>query len=76
MRPHLPFLPENRELSPDDELSELGLNSMQAIEVLFAVEDAYGVSISDDKLDDSTFRTAGSLWETVDAARKTAGDAS
>jgi acyl carrier protein len=72
LRPHLPFL-GNVHLRPDDQLRDLGLNSMQAIEVLFAVEDAYGISIPDDQLTDETFATAGSLWSIIVAIRKDAG---
>ena len=35
---------------------------MQAIELLFAVEDPFGVSLPDEKLTDAPFETAGSLW--------------
>jgi acyl carrier protein len=74
LRPHLPFLTEGRLLAAEDRLRDLGLNSMQAIEVLFAVEDAYGVAIPDDKLNDETFETAGSLWRIIEESRDLAGD--
>jgi acyl carrier protein len=74
LRPHLPFLTEDRLLKPEDRLRDLGLNSMQAIEMLFAVEDAYGASIPDDKLNDETFETAGNLWRIVEEFREKAGD--
>ncbi|QZL04203.1 acyl carrier protein (plasmid) [Streptomyces sp. BHT-5-2] len=74
LRPHLPYLPNDRELAPGDGLRELGLNSMQAIEVLFALEDAYGAAIPDDKLNDHTFETAGNLWEVVEQSREKAGE--
>jgi acyl carrier protein len=72
LRPHLPFLGD-AQLSSTDQLRDLGLNSMQAIEVLFAIEDAYGISIPDEQLNDETFATAGTLWAAVEAIR---GDAS
>lgn len=65
LRPFLRFLPPDREPGPDDRLHELGLDSMQAIELLFAVEDTFGVSLPDDKLTDATFETAGSLWAAI-----------
>lgn len=74
LRPHLPFLTDGRPLAAEDRLRDLGLNSMQAIEVLFAVEDAYGVAIPDDKLNDETFETAGSLWRIIEESRDLAGD--
>ena len=65
LRPFLRFLPEGRTPAPDDRLHDLGLDSMQAIELLFAVEDTFGVSLPDEKLTDATFETAGSLWQAI-----------
>jgi acyl carrier protein len=73
LRPHLPFLPADRQLSDSDALRDLGLNSMQAIEVLFTVEDAYGAVIPDDKLNDETFATVGTLWQAVEDAMQGQG---
>lgn len=62
----------DRPITPDSPLHELGLDSMQAIELLFAIEDMFGVTLSDEELHDATFATAGSLWNAV-AALLTAG---
>lgn len=67
LTPFLKFLGE-QEITPDSPLRELGLDSMQAIELLFAVEDAFGVTLPDDDMNDDTFATAGSLWTVVRAA--------
>ncbi|MFG3116250.1 acyl carrier protein [Streptomyces sp. NPDC048197] len=40
---------------------------MQAIELLFAVEDTFGISLPDEELNDTTFATAGSLWNVIAA---------
>lgn len=56
-------------LSAGSRLFDLGLDSMQAVELLFAIEDAYGVELPDDKLNDATFETLGSLWTVVDSLR-------
>jgi acyl carrier protein len=56
------------DLTPDAELRALGLDSMRAVELLFAVEDAYAVVIPDERLTDETFATVGSLWAVVEAA--------
>lgn len=50
------------EITPESRLRDLGLDSMQSIELLFAIEDGYGVTLPDDKLVDATFETAGGLW--------------
>ncbi|GGS27757.1 hypothetical protein GCM10010269_77950 [Streptomyces humidus] len=67
LTPFLKFLGE-QEITPDTSLRELGLDSMQAIELLFAIEDAFGVTLPDDDMNDDTFATAGSLWTVVRAA--------
>ncbi|MEW1762003.1 acyl carrier protein [Streptomyces cyaneofuscatus] len=66
LTPFLKFLGD-REIAPDAPLRELGLDSMQAIELLFAIEDAFGVTLPDDDLNDETFATARNLWAVVSA---------
>ncbi|MER7156076.1 acyl carrier protein [Streptomyces lydicus] len=66
-----PFLkhtgPDDLTLTPDTDLRALGVDSMQAIELLFAVEDTYGITLPDEELNDTTFATAGSLWRVIAA---------
>jgi acyl carrier protein len=64
LRPFLKYAGD-QELTADSRLRDLGLDSMQAIELLFAIEDEYGVTLPDDKLVDTTFETAGGLWAEV-----------
>ncbi|MFD7028357.1 acyl carrier protein [Streptomyces sp. NPDC059917] len=61
LKPFLPFLGD-QEITPDTQLRELGLDSMQAIELMFALEDTFGVELPDEALTEETFTTAGSLW--------------
>ena len=56
-------------ITAEASLNELGLDSMRAIELLFTIEDIYGVSMPDELLTDSTFATAGSLWNTIESLR-------
>ncbi|PZG02546.1 phosphopantetheine-binding protein [Micromonospora deserti] len=56
-------------ITPDASLTDLGLDSMRAIELLFAIEDTYGVSMPDELLTNHTFATAGSLWATIESLR-------
>ncbi|MFD0312746.1 acyl carrier protein [Streptomyces flavalbus] len=67
LAPFLKFLGD-REITPDASLRALGLDSMQAIELLFEIEDTYGVTLPDDDMNDATFATAASLWAVVSAA--------
>jgi acyl carrier protein len=64
-----PFLKfsDDKEITPESNLRELGLDSMQSIELLFAIEDTYGITLPDDELNDATFATAGSLWHAIAA---------
>jgi acyl carrier protein len=69
LRPFLKYAGD-KPISADSSLHELGLDSMRAIELLFAVEDRYGVAMPDEMLTDSTFATADSLWSTIAALRE------
>lgn len=71
LRPFLRFAGD-APIRPESRLRDLGLDSMQAIELMFALEDEFGVTLPDDKLTDATFETAGSLWGVVDGLRDTA----
>ncbi len=66
-----PFLPllRNQELTENVRLRDLGLDSMKSIDLLFGIEDAFKVSLSDEDLNDSTFATAGNLWKAISAAQ-------
>ncbi|MGW1591919.1 acyl carrier protein [Streptomyces sp. NPDC002386] len=69
LRPHLRYLAAEQELRAEDRLRDLGLNSMQAIDLVFDLEDNCGVTLPDDQLTDANFETAGSLWKAVETAR-------
>lgn len=78
LSPYLKFRGD-RPIGPDSDLRALGLDSMQAIELLFAIEDTYGISLPDEAMNDATFATAASLWNEIDAAlsaRQGPGDTS
>ncbi|MDH6113890.1 acyl carrier protein [Kitasatospora sp. MAP12-15] len=70
LTPFLKFA-AGRELSPESGLRELGLDSMQAIELLFAIEDTFAVSLPDEDMNDTTFATAGNLWNAILGALQT-----
>jgi acyl carrier protein len=69
LRPFLRYSGD-QEITHESRLRDLGLDSMRQIELLFAVEDAFEVTIPDEKLVDSTFETSGDLWAVVDSLRK------
>ncbi|WP_284746313.1 acyl carrier protein [Amycolatopsis sp. RTGN1] len=72
LTPFLKFL-NGRELGPDDSLRERGLDSMQSINVLFEIEDVFGVSLPDEDITDATFATPATLWTAVSAQLKLQG---
>ncbi|MFF9203837.1 acyl carrier protein [Streptomyces sp. NPDC014986] len=67
LTPFLPFL-HGETITEDTPLRTYGLDSMQAIELMFALEDSLGVSLPDEALVEETFATAGNLWRAVQGA--------
>ncbi|MEV4158068.1 phosphopantetheine-binding protein [Nocardia salmonicida] len=59
VRAEVPSLPVD--VSPDDHLAAYGLNSMKVVEVLFALEDAFGIAIDEDDVGEETFESVGSI---------------
>ncbi|MEV4878667.1 phosphopantetheine-binding protein [Streptomyces cyaneofuscatus] len=70
LTPFLKFL-NGQEIDPQAPLRGYGLDSMQAIELLFALEDTFEVTFPDDAMNDTTFATADALWQVVSAALDT-----
>ncbi|MBL1082474.1 acyl carrier protein [Streptomyces actinomycinicus] len=65
LRPYLPFLPPQEELTPGSDLKDLGLDSLGTVQLLGTLEEDYQVRFRDSALTMDTFRTAGVLWDTV-----------
>lgn len=65
LRPYLKYAGD-QEISGDASLRDLGLDSMRAIEVLFALENAFGIMIPDEQLTDATFETPSTLWSVIE----------
>lgn len=66
LRPTLPDLASGVALPPDASLLDLGLDSMNMISLLVALEDEYEVSIPENRLTLETFSTARTLSMIVD----------
>lgn len=73
LRPYLRYAGDE-DIAPDARLRDLGLDSMRAIELLFAIEDAYALEIPDEFLNEATFATARSLWSVVERLRAPSRD--
>ncbi|MER5296470.1 acyl carrier protein [Streptomyces pharetrae] len=70
LRSALPLLGD-QPLTADTPLRDYGLDSMQSVDLLFGIEDEFGISLPDEALNEHTFATAGSLWREISAALKT-----
>jgi len=64
LKPFLRFLGD-APLEAGSSLRKLGLDSMKAIDLLFAIEDEFNVMLPDEMMNDATFETAGTLWHAV-----------
>lgn len=69
LQEHLRLQATDAAVNPGALLVDLGLDSMEAIQLLIDVEDAYGVSFPDSLLTAETFSTAGTLWEVLTGLR-------
>jgi acyl carrier protein len=67
LRPHLKYLDAGAELSLDDDLKSLGLDSMAAVNLLFDLEDELGVILPDELLVERTFATGVALLEAIES---------
>ncbi|GAA0440301.1 hypothetical protein Acor_12910 [Acrocarpospora corrugata] len=72
LRRYLPYAGPG-DLTPGDDLTSLGLDSMGVVQLMVDLEDGYDLELPDDILSEETFATVGSLWLTLsfllDAAR-------
>ena len=65
LRKRLKYLDAEAALPDDAALQELGLDSMQAVELLLDLEDELGIVLPDDAMTAETFATPGSLKAAV-----------
>jgi acyl carrier protein len=65
LREQLPELPEGAILESDTDLAEAGLDSVQLISLVMALEAEYSITFTDEYFSSTTFATAGSLWQAV-----------
>jgi acyl carrier protein len=52
-------------LDPAANLADLGLDSLNTIEILVRLEEEFDIQIPDEKLVAETFATVGSLWSVL-----------
>ncbi|MPZ81418.1 MAG: acyl carrier protein [Actinophytocola sp.] len=61
----LPELPEGAVLESDTDLAAAGLDSVQLISLVMALEAEYGVTFADEYFSSKTFATPGTVWQAV-----------
>lgn len=55
-----------QQLGPDDSLFDHGMSSFQAVQVMMAVEEAFGLQFPDDMIRKETFSSIGAIAGAVD----------
>lgn len=65
LRKHLKFANKAEEFPMDEELEVLGLDSMSAIDLLLALEEAFEIVFPDEMLTPEVFQTGRSLENAV-----------
>lgn len=69
LRENLPEFPDDAALESDTDLVEAGLDSVQLISLVMALEAEYGVTFADEYFSSDTFATAGAVWQAVQELR-------
>ncbi|NMO53365.1 acyl carrier protein [Actinoplanes sp. TBRC 11911] len=62
VRRNLPGLDDGAPLAEDQDLADLGMDSLGAVRLLAELESEFAVELPDDALDETVFRTAAGLW--------------
>ena len=65
LREHLHLTEDAAELSPDDDLRLLGLDSVGTVALILELEEHYRVEFTAEALTASAWSTPASLWETL-----------
>lgn len=65
LRPLLPLLPADAPLTADLDLLRNGLDSLNVVELLAAIEDHYDILLADDEISARTVSTPATLWRVV-----------
>jgi acyl carrier protein len=71
VRRHLSHLAPGEELLDHAVLRDLGLDSMGAVELMFDLEEAFGITMPDEALTPETFGTAATIAAAVRSAQAT-----
>lgn len=65
VRENVSLLTDEEPLTPDADLASLGMDSLNMLGLMVAVEAEYAITIPTDLLVSNTFATPGALWKAV-----------
>lgn len=65
LRAALKFVGDHEPIDPGESLTKLGLDSMETVGLVVAIEREYDVTFPDETLTAATFANAGCLWAVV-----------
>jgi len=65
LRPMLPMLPVDAELTSELDLIAAGLDSFALVELLIQIEEHYGIRVDDELVAQEMFATPATLWRII-----------
>jgi acyl carrier protein len=71
LRMHLPGVEAESSVPPDIPLSDLGLDSLRAVNLVLDLEDTFAIEFPDQMLTEATFHTADALSKALRTLVKT-----
>ncbi|MEM9016248.1 MAG: phosphopantetheine-binding protein [Verrucomicrobiota bacterium] len=69
VRPFLRFADPESAISPEDNLGELGLDSLASIELLVQLEEVFDVTIQDELITENSFGSLVELQKLIEGSR-------
>lgn len=69
LRKHCRLLAPGAPLDPEALLVSMGVDSLEVIELIVALEDAFGITIPSEMLNPQTFATPATIWRAVEGMR-------
>jgi acyl carrier protein len=69
IKEQLNFASNGSELSPDDNLWDMGMTSLTCLGLMLNTEDTFGIELPETLLTESTFRSISSIVAAVEAVR-------
>lgn len=65
LRQHCRFIAPDSPIDPDALLVTLGIDSLEVVEIIVAIEDQFDIMIPEEMLTPEIFATPGSIWQAI-----------